>query len=196
MYRGNSESVNIYCLRFKKRTIVHSKMAKIEVLRLEHRKKRDPRVSTHVCLAARAFGASAIYYSGERDLVLEKTVRDVVKNWGGPFSIKYIPQPRSFIKNYRGKKVNLTMYGLPFAQSTKRIAQSRKPILVIIGGAKVPGWVYGLSDYNLAVTNQPHSEVAALSVFLYEFFAHREKKFKSAKLKIVPQARGKKFSNK
>ncbi len=168
-------------------------MPKVEVFRLEHRKKRDARLTTHVCLAARAFGASAIYYSGERDLALEKTIKGVVKNWGGTFSIKYVPKPRSFIKNYKGTKINLTMYGLPFKKSLKPQASSLKPILLIVGGAKVRGWVYQLSDFNLSVTNQPHSEVAALSVFLYEFFAHREKKFKSAKLKIIPQARGKRL---
>ena len=168
------------------------RIRKVEVLRLEHRKKRDDRLTTHVCLAARAFGASAIYYSGERDLILEKTVKEVAKNWGGPFFIKYVPKAKQFIKNYRGKKVNLTMYGLPFSKNLKPLASSRKPLLVIVGGAKVRGWVYQFSDFNLAVTNQPHSEVAALSVFLYEFFAHREKKFKAAKLRIIPQARGKK----
>ena len=88
------------------------------------------------------------------------------------------------------------MYGLPFAKSVKRLASSVKPILVVIGGPKVPGWIYGLSDFNLSVTNQPHSEVAALSVLLYELFAHKEKKFKGAKLEIVPQAKGKKVIEK
>ncbi len=171
-------------------------MVKIEVFRLEHRKKRDPRLTTHVCLAARALGASAIYYSGERDLVLEKTVNDVVKNWGGPFKIKYAPNPKSFIKNFRGKKVHLTMYGVPFIKSVKHLASSLKPVLVIIGGPKVPPWIYQLADFNLSVTSQPHSEVAALAIFLYEFFAHKEKKFKWAKLEIVPQSQGKKVLRK
>ena len=167
-------------------------MAKIEVFRLEHRKKRDARLSTHVCLAARAFGANTVYYSGDRDMSLEQTIKDVVRKWGGHFSIKHVPKPRSFIKNYKGKKVHLTMYGMPFRKKLKPHTSSRKPTLVIIGGAKVPGWVYQLADFNLSVTSQPHSEVAALSDFLYELFAHREKKFKAAGLKIIPQARGKK----
>jgi len=37
----------------------------IEILRLGHRKKRDARLSTHVALVSRAFGASKIYYSGQ-----------------------------------------------------------------------------------------------------------------------------------
>ena len=64
----------------------------------------------------------------------------------------------------------------------------------MIGGEKVPGEVYGLADYNIAVTNQPHSEVAALAVFLHEYFSGKEldKKFRG-RLKIVPQAAGKKI---
>lgn len=48
----------------------------IAVLRLGHRKKRDARVTTHVCLAARAFGASKIILSGEKD---EKTYKKMLK---------------------------------------------------------------------------------------------------------------------
>ena len=33
---------------------------KIYVLRLDHRRRRDARITTHVCLTARAFGASKI----------------------------------------------------------------------------------------------------------------------------------------
>ena len=43
----------------------------IEVLRLSHRIRRDVRLSTHVALTARAFGASKIYYSGQHDSSLE-----------------------------------------------------------------------------------------------------------------------------
>ena len=41
---------------------------KVNVLRLDHRLKRDTRITTHVCLTARAFGASKIYLAGERDV--------------------------------------------------------------------------------------------------------------------------------
>ena len=39
----------------------------VNVLRLDHRLKRDTRITTHVCLTARAFGASKIFLAGERD---------------------------------------------------------------------------------------------------------------------------------
>ena len=78
----------------------------------------------------------------------------------------------------------------------KKIRELRKKrnILVIIGSEKVPGEVYGLADYNIAVTNQPHSEVAALAIFLHEYLSGRElgKKFKG-RLQIVPKAAGKKI---
>ena len=41
----------------------------ITVLRLDHRLGRDTRITTHVCLTARAFGADKVILSGERDNV-------------------------------------------------------------------------------------------------------------------------------
>ncbi|MCL2143761.1 MAG: tRNA (cytidine(56)-2'-O)-methyltransferase, partial [Methanomassiliicoccaceae archaeon] len=41
-------------------------------------------------------------------------------------------------------------------------------MLVIVGAEKVPPEVYERSDHNISVGNQPHSEIAALSIFLYE----------------------------
>ena len=169
-------------------------MKKIEVFRTGHRKKRDPRLSTHLCLAARAFGASAVYYSGERDLQLEKTVNDITTNWGGPFKIKFVPKEKSFIKNYRGTKIHLTMYGEPFNKKINALRKTHNATLVIVGGPKVPPWLYKICDFNLAVTSQPHSEVAALAVFLHDLQKGKEldKQFKSAKLKIIPQKNSKK----
>ena len=50
----------------------------IEVLRLTHRIRRDPRLSTHVALTARAFGAAKVYYSGEHDGSLENSINHVI----------------------------------------------------------------------------------------------------------------------
>ncbi len=173
-------------------------MGKIEVFRLNHRKKRDPRLTTHLCLAARAFGASTVYYSGERDLDLEKTINSVTKGWGGPFKVKFVAKDRSFIKNYRGTKVHLTMYGEPFNKKISVLRKAHGAKLVIVGGPKVQPWIYGISDCNFAVTSQPHSEVSALAVFLHELQKGKElnKQFKSAKLRIIPQKSGKKVAGK
>jgi len=166
----------------------------ITVLRLGHRKKRDARLSTHCGLAARALGANAIVYSGEKDQQLLESVKKVSKNWGGRFKASYEKNWRKVIKRFIGTKVHLTMYGLPIQDQIKKI-KGKKNILVIIGGEKVPGWVYHSVDYNLAVTNQPHSEVAALAIFLHEYHSGKELKKKfDGRLKIVPQEFGKRIS--
>ena len=164
----------------------------ITVLRIGHRIKRDARISTHCGLVARAFGADEIIFSGERDTNLLKGLREVVKNWGGPFSVRYEKNYRNVIKRYKKKAciIHLTMYGLSLEKEIRKIRKKRN-ILLIIGSEKVPGEVYHLSDYNIAVTSQPHSEVAALAIFLNSS-KKKEKKFKRAKLRIVPHERGKK----
>ena len=65
--------------------------------------------------------------------------------------------------------------------------------MIIIGGAKVPRIVYDLSDWNVSITSQPHSEISALSVFLYELLKERmaSKIFEGAKLRVIPQVKGK-----
>jgi len=57
---------------------------------------------------------------------------------------------------------------------------------------KVPKEAFLLSDYNVAIGNQPHSEIAALAVFLDRYFEGKEleKDFKG-KLKIIPSTKGK-----
>jgi len=65
----------------------------ITVLRLGHRPARDKRVTTHVGLAARAFGADAILVS-TKDPTVERSVRDVVRRFGGyPLGIEIHGMP-------------------------------------------------------------------------------------------------------
>lgn len=165
----------------------------ITVLRLGHRRKRDARVSTHCGLVARAFGANGIVYSGEEDRKLVESIKKVIKNWGRPFYVSYEKNWRKVIlRNKKATKVHLTMYGIPLEQKIREI-RKKKNILLIVGGEKVPGEVYKLSDYNISVTNQPHSEVAAMAVFLHEYFAGKElkKKFSNAKIRVLPSEKGK-----
>ena len=67
-------------------------------------------------------------------------------------------------------------------------------LVVIVGGAKVPGEVFKLSQHNVAVGNQPHSEVAALGLFLDSWYGGNtvDRKFEDARLIIEPSAQGKK----
>jgi len=163
------------------------------VLRLNHRTQRDKRVSTHLCLAARAFGADKVIYSGEKDDVLENSIRKIVENWGGSFEIEYKKNWLSFIKTWEGGIVHLTMYGIPLQKAINQVDPS-KDILVIVGGKKVKGEVYGLAGFNISVSSQPHSEVSSLALFLHELFEGKElsKSFSNAKNVILPQKTGKK----
>jgi len=96
-------------------------------------------------------------------------------------------------KKKRGTKiVHLTMYGLPY----KRVLQSvkGKRLLVVIGSKKVPRGIYGEANYNCSITNQPHSEAGALAVFLEGLGL--QSRFRGAKLRLKPSARGKRFTTK
>jgi tRNA (cytidine56-2'-O)-methyltransferase len=86
------------------------------------------------------------------------------------------------------------MYGMPYQKELPKIRKSKKNKLIVVGSEKVPPEVYQIADYNLSVTNQPHSEVAALALFLHDFFKGKElnKKFTKSKIKVVPQKCGKK----
>ncbi len=165
------------------------------VLRLGHRLKRDERITTHCGLVARAFGADEIIITGEEDKNAIKTITDVTDRWGGKFRAIYQKRWKKVIEEYKEKGfkiVHLTMYGVPVQKKINEIRG--KSLLIIIGSEKVPGEIYGLSDFNIAVTNQPHSEVAALAIFLHEYFSGKEleKSFDNCKVKIVPKERGKK----
>jgi tRNA (cytidine56-2'-O)-methyltransferase len=70
---------------------------KVNVLRLDHRRVRDARITTHVCLTARAFGASKVILSGDEDKKIMENIRDVVKRWGGDFEIDYVNKWDKFI---------------------------------------------------------------------------------------------------
>ncbi|MEK6987514.1 MAG: tRNA (cytidine(56)-2'-O)-methyltransferase [Candidatus Thermoplasmatota archaeon] len=161
----------------------------ITVLRLGHRPARDKRVTTHVALAARAFGADRILVS-TKDSALEKTVNEVVRRFGGPFEIETGIAWRRVLKDWTGAKVHLTMYGLPVDEVLPKIPKD--DVLIIVGAEKVPADVYRLVDFNVAVGNQPHSEVAALAVFLDRLLEGKGIRHElEGRLRIRPSARGK-----
>ncbi len=175
--------------------------SKINILRLDHRRRRDARITTHVCLTARAFGASKIILSGDEDNKLMENVRDVIERWGGNFSLDYRKNWWNLLEEWKkdnGEIIHLTMYGLPVQEAIKDIRGSKHDKLVIVGGSRVPGKVYQESDWNVSVTAQPHSEVSALAIFLHLYFEGHElsKEFKGGKLKIVPSSHGKKILEK
>ncbi len=167
----------------------------ITILRLGHRYQRDERVSTHCGLVSRALGANSIIYSGEKDDKLIESVKNVADRWGGKFSATYEQSWKDVIRKHKKKKykiIHLSMYGMPIQKQISKIRKS-KNILIIIGSEKVPPEVYQLSDFNIAITSQPHSEIAALAIFLHEYQKGKEldKSFTKAKIKINPAAKGK-----
>lgn len=165
------------------------------VLRLGHRVFRDQRITTHVSLVARAFGAEKIVYSGQRDKKLEESVKRVAKQWGGKFRIEYTGNWKAFVKSWNGKVLHLTAYGIPLEKKLPEL-KKQKNLLIIVGGEKVPPEVYSFADWNVSVSSQPHSEVSALAILLHEFFRGKKLRFPGAKLKVVPQKRGKKVLGK
>ncbi len=164
----------------------------ITVLRLGHRKDRDKRASMHVALVARALGGKKIIVCGEADDDLLQRVQTVAHKWGGKFTAEYAPSYRAVLKNFKGTKVHLTMYGVPLEQAAAQIAK-HKNVLVVVGSEKVPADVYQLCDYNVAVTNQPHSEIAALALFFREVNGPKtlQTRFPKGQLRILPSERGK-----
>ena len=169
------------------------------VLRLGHRPERDKRITTHVALTARAFGADKIIIAAEEDEHVKESVEDVVKRWGGPFEIAFDPSWKKLMREWKesgGIIVHLTMYGVHIDDalpSIKGELEGGKDVMVVVGAEKVPREVYEIADYNVAVGNQPHSEVAALAVFLDRLLDGEglRKEFKDARLRIIPQERGK-----
>jgi len=164
----------------------------VVVLRLGHRFSRDKRLSTHVALTARAFCAERIVFDAQ-DSDVKKSVDAVNEAWGGSFRVEFVRGWKAFVGKFDGVKVHLTMYGLGLNDVIGEIRGGKRDVLVIVGGQKVPSEIYHLVDYNVAVGGQPHSEVAALAVFLDRLQEGSElsRDFKG-RMRIVPQAKGKK----
>ncbi|MBN1941199.1 MAG: tRNA (cytidine(56)-2'-O)-methyltransferase [Candidatus Diapherotrites archaeon] len=169
----------------------------IVVLRYGHRDYRDLRVTSHCCLVARAFGAKKIIIEGNTDESIVKTVEGVNKNWGSNFKVEFSDSWKKVLKEYKNKKffaVHLTMYGVPIQKAVQKIRRHNK-LLIIIGSQKVVAEVYQQANLNVSVTTQPHSEIAALAVALDKMQKGKEleKRFPKAKIRIVPQEKGKKI---
>lgn len=174
---------------------------KIVVLRWGHRPQRDARLTTHVALAARALGASGFLLSDTVDEKIRETVEKVTRNWGGKFFFEMGTPWKSAVRDWKAKGgivVHLTAYGenIQTSDVLDRIRKSGKNVLLMVGSQKVPKEFFSsdVSDFNVSIGNQPHSECAALAVFLDRLFEGKElaKKFRKAKIKIIPQERGKK----
>lgn len=168
--------------------------ASIIVLRIGQRYVRDDRTLTHLCLVSRALGAESIFLEdAEKDVT--STLDQVDRTWGGEFKAVLGVSWRRVIQDAKkeGRKViHLTMYGEPIQEVVQKLRSFDK-LLLVVGGPKVPGKVYHEADFNVAITSQPHSEVAALAIALHEIQSGEELKrtFQKSRLRILPSARGK-----
>jgi tRNA (cytidine56-2'-O)-methyltransferase len=167
----------------------------IAVLRIGHRIDRDKRITTHVALVARAFGADTIFIT-TKDEKLKKNILSVCKRFGGDFQIETGIDHKKIIKSWKGTIIHLTMYGEELEKAVTQI-EKRKDLLIIVGAEKVPPYFYEVADINISVGNQPHSEVAALALFLdrYTKGAWMKKKFQG-NIEIIPCVKGKKVRSK
>jgi tRNA (cytidine56-2'-O)-methyltransferase len=128
-----------------------------------------------------------------RDEALEREMERMGREWGGSFRVVSGRPWREVVEEWKrkgGKVVHLTMYGRSLEEVLPRLPRD---LLVVVGAEKVPGELFELADFNVAVGNQPHSEVAALAVFLDRLFGGEElrREFPGARRRIVPSERGK-----
>ena len=166
----------------------------IEVLRIGQRLVRDDRVTTHVALVARAFGAKKIFMS-EINPEIGETIYKVNETWGGDFEIEFIDNWKMIVKNKKKqdfKIVHLSMYGEKINKIQTDISSENK-ILIVVGAEKVPREIYELADYNVGVGRQPHSEISALAILLdrIQNGTQFDLIFQKAKRRIIPSKTGK-----
>jgi len=169
--------------------------ADVTVVRLGHRQQRDKRITSHLGLTARAMGANHFVLCGDVDQGVLDTLADVTSTFGGSFTSEHQAKPLGYLRKFSkdgGKVVHLTMYGESFEAATPTIPTDA-PIAVVVGGAKVPGEIYKLADYNISVGNQPHSEVAALALFMNILMGGvaDSDNFPDARLEVKPHPSGK-----
>jgi len=166
----------------------------IEVVRIGQRIVRDDRVTTHVALVSRAFGAEKIFMT-EVNPEIKDTLEKINKTWGGNFAVEFIDKWKSIIKKKKEENfriVHLSMYGENINDVQEKIS-AEENLLVVVGAEKVPREIYDLADYNVGVGSQPHSEISALAILLDRIQQGKqfEKAFPDAKRKIIPTKMGK-----
>jgi len=145
-------------------------------------------------------GASGIILSDIEDRKIRETIDKVTSRWGGKFLFEMGTPWKKAVSTWKKKGgiiVHLTAYGENIETSNvlNQIKDSEKDILVIVGSQKVPREFFSeeVSDFNVAIGNQPHSECASLAVFLDRLFEGKAlaESFPDANVRIVPRKRGK-----
>ena len=166
----------------------------IEVVRIGQRLVRDDRVTTHVALVSRAFGAEKIFMT-EVNPEIKETLEKINGTWGGEFKLEFIDKWKSILKKKKEENftiIHLTMYGENINNIQGKL-QKEKDLLVVVGAEKVPREIYELADFNVGIGSQPHSEISALAILLDRIQKGKqfERMFSDAKRKIIPTKNGK-----
>ena len=175
-----------------------SSSPRLSVLRLGHRRERDKRITSHLGLTARAFGADEVILSGEEDPSALETWNSVTERFGGDFECRYETKPMGWLRQFSksGTVIHLTMYGEPWRETVENIPRNT-PTVVVVGGTKVPGELFRIADHNVSIGNQPHSEVAALAIFLESWVGALDEstRFAGSEIEVVPSERSKRVRN-
>lgn len=166
----------------------------IEIVRIGQRLVRDDRVTTHVALVSRAFGAERIFMT-EINPEIKDTLEKINKTWGGDFVVEFIDKWKTIVKKKKEenfKIVHLTMYGESINDAKNNLSKEEK-LLVVVGAEKVPREIYELADYNVGIGSQPHSEISALAILMDRIQEGEQfrRDFPRSKRKIIPAKKGK-----
>jgi len=166
----------------------------IEIVRIGQRLVRDDRVTTHVALVSRAFGAERIFMT-EVNPEIKGTLEKINKTWGGDFVVEFIDKWKTIVKKKKEenfKIIHLSMYGESINDVQEKLRKEEN-LLFVVGAEKVPREIYELADYNVGIGSQPHSEISALAILLdrIQKGVQFEREFPNAKRKIIPTKNGK-----
>jgi tRNA (cytidine56-2'-O)-methyltransferase len=130
------------------------------------------------------------------DPSIKQNIEDVATRWGGNFYVVNDVNWKQEIRKWKeegGKVCHLSMYGINLPDAVAEIRQCEK-LMLVVGAEKVPSEIYDLADWNIAVGNQPHSEVAAVAITLDRIALSDplQQCLSGGKLSIIPTERGKK----
>ncbi|MHA1786517.1 MAG: tRNA (cytidine(56)-2'-O)-methyltransferase [Candidatus Helarchaeota archaeon] len=163
---------------------------------------RDERITAHLALISRLFDVRKFLLADIEDKGLKQNIKKLQNIWGGNLDLQVKINPSKYITNWKLSKgfiVHLTMYGEKFDDEILKKLKTHKKLLIIVGSQKVPFKYYELSDLNLSIGNQPHSELSALTILLYELLGRKKdflyRDFKNSKQKIIPSSKSKKIVN-
>jgi len=88
--------------------VTDAESPRLSVLRLGHRRQRDKRITSHLGLTARAFGADEVILAGEDDPSALETWNSVTQRFGGQFECRYEAKPMSWLRKFSKTGISST----------------------------------------------------------------------------------------